>query len=86
MYGAWRDVQGSLDAGWTAEESWLIYGESCPRTWASLIGAFSEASLAGATIFGPLKVLVDQVPEGYTDQGRLQWLDRRAAFGVYLEE
>lgn len=32
-YAAWRDIASSLEAGWPAEASWCLFGDTVPHTW-----------------------------------------------------
>lgn len=85
VYGAWKNVASSVCAGWRPDQCWMVYGgRSVPCTWDELIGEFSEDSIAGATVLAPVGVMLDHVPEAYTDEGRDQWLDVRDRFGVVM--
>lgn len=43
LHAAWKDVEASLDAGWKASESWCVYGETIPKTWAWLCKQYGGA-------------------------------------------
>ncbi len=52
VYAVWRCDASSREAGWTAGdggEVWMLYPDSVPRTWASLLENFGDA-LATATV------------------------------------
>lgn len=85
LYGAEKDVAGSVRAGWKPEECWLVFGgSSIPVTWDALIETYGEDAIAGAMVLVPAGTVTARVPEGYTDDGRLEWLDTFMKFGVYL--
>lgn len=54
LYAAIRDDDSSRRAGWTSGEVWLLYGETVPRTWASLVADFGEDALRLAVRLVPV--------------------------------
>lgn len=43
VYGAWRDIASSLEAGWPVESSWCLYGQTVPHTWECMLRTFGPA-------------------------------------------
>jgi hypothetical protein len=53
VYGAWRDDDSSVEAGYEPSVGWCIYPESVPMTWADMIGHFGEDALRLAVRLTP---------------------------------
>lgn len=55
VYAAWRSDAASKAAGWTpgdGGEVWCLYGETVPRTWATMLEWFGD-SLRHAVVLVP---------------------------------
>jgi hypothetical protein len=53
VYAAWKNVGSALEAGWSAAEAWLVYGETVPRTWEWMCRHYGAENLIAGVVLAP---------------------------------